>query len=276
MKPVTLTRFIGTLIGVLFVISIVGWGAQENQIVLSERTQNLQPKAVRPTKLSDAERAEIFMARKSFPDAIVYYSRAISSYHHVTAQNRAKIASLWNKIGICYQQDLDYEKARKAYKKAVHMDRAFAQAWNNLGTTYYLKKRVKKSIKYYRHAIKLNPLSATYHLNLGTAYFTRRKYKKTFKQLQAAVELDPKILRQSSWKGTEVEARQAGARFYFYMAKVFASLGNASEAVEYLERAMEDGFNNRIRILRDPDMKKISKDPAFIALMKNPPVAIKN
>jgi hypothetical protein len=39
---------------------------------------------------------------------------------------------------------------------------------------------------------------------------------------------------------------------------------------------MEEGFNNRKRILQDPDIQKISKDPAFVELMKNPPVAITN
>lgn len=276
MKPGTPVRVIGVLCAVLLGISVAGWGAQEHQSSSPAHTRSLQPNPVRPAKLSDEERADIFLARKSFSNAIAYYDRAIKSYHHARPQNRAKVASLWNKIGICNQQELDYEKARRAYKKAIHTDRTFAPAWNNLGTTYYLKKRVKKSIKCYRHAIKLSRTSATYHLNLGTAYFARKKYKKTFKQFQTAIKLDPEILRQSSWQGTEVEARSAGARFYFYLAKVFASLGNANKAVQYLERAMEDGFNNRKRILRDPDMKKISKDPAFIALMKHPPAAIKD
>ncbi len=274
MKPGTLIRVTGALLGASLAISVASWGAQNNQTLSSERSQNLQPKAVQPVKLSDEERADIFMARKSYRDAIEYYSRAIRSYR-VSPQTRPKLAVLWNKLGICYQQDLDYKEARAAYKKAVRLDRTFAQSWNNLGTTFYLKKKVKKSIKFYRRAIKLSPGSATYHLNLGTAYFTRKKYKKAFVQYHAAIALDPDILRQNSMSGTEVETRRVGAKFYFYMAKVFASLGDASDAVRYLERAMEDGLNDRDRILQDPDMKKISADPAFVALMKNPPVAIK-
>lgn len=275
MKPGSLVRAIQDLAGILLVLSIASWGAQQSQTLSLMRAQDLQQGTVQPTKLSDEQRADIFMVRRSFANAIEYYSRAIKS-HHLSAQNRAKVASLWNKIGICYQQELNYKDARKAYRKAVRLDRTFAQAWNNLGTTYYLKKKAKKSIKYYRRAIKLNPLSATYHVNLGTAYFTRKKYKKTFEEFRTAIKLDPEVLLQSSRQGTEVEARHVTARFYFYMAKVYASLGDASKAVQYLERAMENGFDNRNQILHDPDMKKISKDPAFTTLMKNPPVGIKN
>ena len=55
-----------------------------------------------------------------------------------------------------------------------------------------------------------------------------------------------------------------------------AMMGFKNEAVRYLERALEEGFKDRKRILDDPDFQKISSDPAFVALMKNPPVAIKD
>jgi hypothetical protein len=59
------------------------------------------------------------------------------------------------------------------------------------------------------------------------------------------------------------------------MAKAFASIGNAEEAVRYLRRALEDGFGVPAQIEEDPDFKKISQYPAFVDLMLNPPAAIK-
>ena len=76
--------------------------------------------------------------------------------------------------------------------------------------------------------------------------------------------------------GTVVHAGGADVEFYFYMAKAFASVGDAEDAVRYLRRALEDGFNDPKRIDEDPDFKKISQHPAFVELMQNPPVAIKN
>ncbi len=64
--------------------------------------------------------------------------------------------------------------------------------------------------------------------------------------------------------------------FYFYLAKVFASLGRTEEAVRYLRRAFEDGLQDHKRIDDDPDFQKISHDPSYVELMKNPPLAIKD
>jgi hypothetical protein len=66
------------------------------------------------------------------------------------------------------------------------------------------------------------------------------------------------------------------ADYYFYLAKVFASLGRAPEAVRYLRHAFEDGFDNFKMLDQDPDFLKISKDPSYTELRKSPPVAIKD
>jgi len=60
------------------------------------------------------------------------------------------------------------------------------------------------------------------------------------------------------------------------MAKAYASIGNAEDAVRYLRRALEDGYDGSKQIDEDPDFKKISQYPAYIELRRNPPVAIKN
>ena len=59
------------------------------------------------------------------------------------------------------------------------------------------------------------------------------------------------------------------------MAKAYASIGDADDAVRYLRRALEDGFSDPKQLGDDPDFKKISQYPAFVELMRNPPVVIK-
>lgn len=269
-------RAVGTLLGALLALSVASHGAQNLPAGPPGPSGNSQQKSERPVSLTDEQRADVFMARKEYGHAIEFYAHAIKTLR-ASSENRAKIARLWNKMGICYQQKMDYDHARRAYKKAIRLNRDFARPWNNLGTTYYLVQRPKKSVKFYRHAIKLDPQSASFHLNLGTAYFARKKYKRATHEYRTAIQLDPEVLtRSASGEGTAVETRHANAKFYFYLAKIFASVGDPGKAVRYLERAMEEGFNDQKRILQDPDIQKISKDPAFIALMKNPPVAIKN
>jgi tetratricopeptide (TPR) repeat protein len=226
-------------------------------------TQNSTPRAI-----TLEERADIFMARKSYDEAADYYYRALK-------QTNFGNSTLWNKLGIAYQSQLDYKKARKAYKKAIHLHKEFAEAWNNMGTTYFMQKNAKKSLKYYQNAIEYNPNNAAFHLNLGTSLYQMKKYGEAVDQYRAALMIDPDVLFRKSSVGTVMQTRGTDIQFYFYLAKVFASLGRADEAVRYLRRAFEDGFNDQKKIEEDPDFKKISKYPAFVELMKNPPVPLK-
>jgi tetratricopeptide (TPR) repeat protein len=231
-------------------------------------TQENSPGESVQHELSLQERADIFMARKQYADAVDYYRRAL-------AKGAENPASVWNKLGIAYQQEMNFNAARKAYKKSIQVQKEFAEPWNNLGTTYFLQGKAKKSIKYYVHAVELRPSSASFHLNLGTAYYERKKFDKAVTEYRTALTLDPSVLLTHSAEGTVVEARSADARFFYYLAKVFASLGRVEESVRYLRRALEEGFQYSQDISQDPDFQKISADPGFVELMKNPPVPIK-
>ena len=226
------------------------------------------PAAATLPKLTLEQRADIFMARKEYADAADYYNRALKT-------NNTRHSELWNKMGIAYQQQEKFDLARKAYKAAIKEDKTMAEAWNNLGTTYFLQGRAKKSLKYYRHAVKLNPEGASFHMNYGTGLFRRKKYEKAVEEYRVALSINPNILREHSAAGTVVDARAGGQKLHYLLAKSFASLGMADEAVRYLRRAFEEGFHDQERLAKDPDFQKISADPAYVELLNNPPVPIK-
>lgn len=235
--------------------------------------QSANPRTAAPLpQLSSEDRADIFMARKEYADAVDYYFRALKQ----AGPSSAKDSELWNKTGIAYQQQGYFDAARKAYKRSIRDDKTFAAPWNNLGTTYFLVNKFGKSAKYYRHALVLKPDSASFLINLGTSYYRMRKYQQAVDDYRQALTIDPNILTERSETGSVVEARSVDMEYFYYMAKVFASLGRAQDAVHYLRRAFEDGFRNTKRLDQDPDFLKISKDPSYIALRENPPVAIKD
>lgn len=229
----------------------------------SPPTPTTQPKA-----LTLEQRADIFMARKNYADAADYYYRALK-------QLSFKDPVVWNKLGIAFQQVSKFHSARKAYTGATRADKNFAEAWNNLGTVYFMEKKYGRSVKYYQRAIELKSDIAAFHMNLGTSYYHLEKFDQAVEEYRTALGIDPKALVQESAMGTVVHARGTDVKYYFYMAKALASVGNAEDAVRYLRRALEDGFNDPKRIDEDPDFKKISQYPAFVELMQNPPVAIK-
>jgi len=278
MRPTIYLRMLGLVTGCL--LSLVGAGlaagqqAGEQQIPPNPPT-SVSPSQATPTEpakreLALEERADIFMARKAYADAVDYYHRALA------AKGGADPA-LWNKLGIAHQQQTNYREARKAYKEAMRRNKTFAEPWNNLGTTYYLEDKPKKSLKYYRQAIKLNASNASFHLNLGSSYYRLGKIDLFDTEYRTALTLDPNVLSDRSTLGTVMQARGfTDVRFYFRMAKIFASLGRAEEAVRNLRRSFEDGFTDLKLLDEDPDFKKIGQFPAYLELRRNPPKAIKD
>jgi len=220
-------------------------------------------------ELTLQQRADIFMARKNYADAADYYYRALK-------QATFNDPALWNKLGIAFQQENKFHSARQAYTKATRVDENFAEGWNNIGTVFFMEKKYGKSVPYYQKAIKLKGDTAAFHLNLGTSYYHLKKIDEAVEEYRTALGLDPKVAVQNSAVGTAIHAGATDMEFYFYMAKAFASIGNAEESVRYLRRALEDGFKGAAQIGEDPDFKKISQYPDFVDLMRNPPVAIKN
>jgi tetratricopeptide (TPR) repeat protein len=222
----------------------------------------------RPTEITLEQRADVLMARKNYAGAIAYYDKALK-------ESGSNNPAVWNKMGIAYQQMNAFSSARKDFRNAVHADKNFAEAWNNIGTVYFMEKRYGKSVSYYRRAIKLKGDVASFHINLGSSYLKLKKWDQAGEEYRAALSIDPTVLSPDSSVGTVVHAGLADVDYYFYMAKALASKGNAEVAVRYLRRALEDGFSGREQIESDPDFQKISKYPAYVELMRNPPVAIK-
>ena len=258
------------LLLVLILVPVRSPGQDEPQIpsVAPRQQSTEQP------KFSLEQRADIHMARKAYADAADYYQRALK-------QDGFSNAQLWNKLGIAYQQQGNYRAARKAYNEALHRRKDFSEALNNIGTTYFLDNKYSKSIKYYLRSLQTNPDSAPVHLNLGTAYYHKNKYEEAVKEFRQALTLDPNVLAGQAALGTVIrpvlgeQMHRGEAQYYFYLAKVFASLGRAEEAVRYLRRSLEDGFGDLNRIREDPDFQTINQVPAYGELLNNPPVPIK-
>jgi tetratricopeptide (TPR) repeat protein len=252
-------------------VGVLGVGARAQTESLPQAVASQAQETATP-KITLQQRADIFMARKNYSDAVDFYSRALRQ----EASSPVDAAVVWNKLGIAYQQQNYYTAARKAYEKSLRLNQHAPEAWNNLGTTYFFATKYKKSVKYYQHAIALDPSSPAFHVNLGTSYTHIKKYPEAVEEYRVALTLDPTILSEHGTNGTVMQPRLVDAEYFFYLAKVFASLGRAPEAVRYLRRAFEEGFDNVKRLDQDPDFLKISKNPEYAALRKNPPSALKD
>jgi tetratricopeptide (TPR) repeat protein len=202
--------------------------------------------------LSPETRGDIFMARKMYREAIEAFS-----------EGSPKDAVLRNKTGIAYHQLQQFDKAKKNYDAAVKLRPQYAEAHNNIGTIYYAAKSYRRAVNAYKKALQLSPGSASIHMNLGTAYFARGLEKDAMEEYQKAMALDPDVFERHGTYGVLLEERSVEdrAKYHYALAKLYANSSRPDLVLQYLRKALEEGFK---------DKKKMEQEPAFAALRESP------
>ena len=214
------------------------------------------------------ERGDTLRAEKSYLDALDYYRAALAK--------KPNNAPLYNKIGINELQMARLNEAHKDFERAIKIDRQLADAHNNLGVIYYLQKKYGAAIKRYEDAIKLRQDSASFYSNMGAAYFSKKEFVKASMAYNQALQLDPDIFERTSHTGVLAQMSSPGdrAHYYYVLAKIYAKSGIPDRSLEYLRRAMEEGYKGIDDVYKDSEFAGLRRDPRFTELMAARPVAI--
>ena len=227
-----------------------------------------QPPAPDATVAELEQRGDTLRAEKSYLDALDYYRAALAK--------ESNNSRLCNKIGINELQMTRFAEARKDFERAIKNDRQFADAYNNLGVIYYLQKKYGKAIKEYEQAIKLRQDSDYFYSNLGAAHFSRKDYEKASLAYNQALAIDPDIFERTSHTGVQAQMSSPGdrAHFYYVLAGLYAKAGSPERSLQYLRRAMEEGYKGIEDVYKDAEFAGLRKDPRFTELMASRPLAI--
>ena len=232
--------------------------AQSNAMLDGTKASAPQPNG---PPLSPETRGDIYMARKMYREAIDAFR-----------EGSPKDPVLLNKQGIAFHQLLKLDDARKSYEQAVKLKPDYVEAINNLGTIYYTKKNFRRAISYYNRALKLapeQPKSASINMNLDTAYFARKRFEQASGAYQTALRLDPDVFERHGNFGVMLEERtvEDRAKFHYYLAKLYAKDGRNELALQYLRKALEEGFKDRKKLDEDSEFEAVRKLPEDKELM---------
>jgi tetratricopeptide (TPR) repeat protein len=213
------------------------------------------------------ERGDQLRAEKALFDALDYYRAAVA---------KKPSAGLYNKIGIAELLSQRLRDAENDFRQAINLDRRHADAHNNFGVAEYIRRRYGKAINQYEKAIALQPNTASYFSNLGMAYFSKKEWGKSIAAYSRAVSLDPDVFRATSNVGVsgQISSPEDRARFAYFLAKLYAKQGLADRSLEYLRRAMEEGYKGIDGVYRDVEFAQLRKDPRFVQLMSAPPFSL--
>ena len=239
-----------------------------NQIQISPPRRQVPPPAASASADDLEKEGDQLRSEKAYLDAIDYFQAAL--------EKEPSKASVLNKIGISDLMLQRYKDAGKSFEQAIKRDRHFSEAYNNLGVVDYARRKYGAAIKKYKKAIDLAPESASFYSNLGAAYFAVKNYERASQAYAKAVELDPQIFDRTSHTGiaAQMASPEDRAHYCYVLAKLYAKIGDSERSLEYLRRAIEEGYKGVNDVFRDPEFAGLRKDARFQELMKARPVPI--
>ncbi len=134
---------------------------------------------------------------------------------------------------------------------------------------WYVQKNYRRAIREYKRAEAIDPGQAGTHANLGFAYFNTNKFVEAATEFQRAVEIDPLVFQHNARVGTMVEDRSVTNHgfFFFTMARVYATKGDAENCAVYLRKSLDEGYKDLIKARTDPAFKTVIDDPSVQAVL---------
>lgn len=136
---------------------------------------------------------EFFFEKNYYHDAIAIFKQIVETNHSY---------ELFEKIGYCYQQTGDYDKALEYYHKAELLDKNKLWLINRIAWCYKKKGEYELAIGYYIAAEKLEPDNLQVHAYLGQINMETGEFEKALKYYFKVEYLQPdnyKVYRPISW-----------------------------------------------------------------------------
>jgi tetratricopeptide (TPR) repeat protein len=213
------------------------------------------------------DQGDLLRAEKRYLDSVDFYKAAIA---------KQPSALLWNKEGMAYLLLQYYPEAANCFNRAIKLDKHDAAAYNNRGYMEYRAQKYDLALRYYRKALSLHPTDAVFRYNIGSAYFAMHDYNRAAQAFHTAYLLDPDIFNRVSKTGIIAQTTSPENRgaFSFMIAKLYAQAGDFDRSIEYLRKAMEEGYKNINKVYTDAEFASLREDKRFAELMAQKPQPI--
>lgn len=177
-------------------------------------------------------------------------------------------APILNKTGIACEHMLMFERARTSFEGALKLNPDYAEAYNNLGTLAHSQGDLGRAEKMYKKSLKLKPRAANTMQNLGALYYAERKFKKGDAEYKKALAIDPEILEHSAHTGIPTTSKASTAsELHYHMAMTYAQAGSRAMAMDYLRKAIGEGFSDRNRLLHDKEFADLRTTDVFLKMV---------
>jgi Tfp pilus assembly protein PilF len=192
-----------------------------------------------------------------------------------------------NSTGAKLLQEGKAEAAIAEFQKARDLDPQYLPARLNLAYAYERAGIIDEAISEYQTAIELQPENFFAHNNLGVLYDKRGRYDQAIAAFHRALQSEPgnsMALRnletakknkaiveerdaQIQQAKREAETKQNDPRAAYKVARLYAAYGKKDQALEWLSKALKQGYRDLEDVRTDAAFKEMREDRDFELLL---------
>jgi len=200
----------------------------------------------------------------------------------------ADAAAQQNARGAALIKEGKFEEAAAELQKAAEAAPKSAVIQSNLAYAFDRQGRVEEAVAAYRKALELDPGNAIVRNNLANLYSKQGNYDDAAKELEDLVQRDPgntaakaglenalknKSIAQEKKDQSSVAVQSADTKpkdpqAAYNAARVYARLGDADQALVWLNKALDLGYDQFDYLSLDPSLVSLKKDPRFLKLLE--------
>jgi Flp pilus assembly protein TadD len=204
-------------------------------------------------------------------------------------QNKAAdAAAQQNARGAALLKDGKFDEAVAELQKAADAAPTSAVIQSNLAYAYDRQGRTEEAVAAYRKALELDPKNTIVRNNLANLYSKQGLYEDAAREYEDLVQRDPgntsakanldamvknkTVLQErkdqtfSAVQGADAKPKDPQAAYN--AARVYARLGDADQALTWLNKALDLGYDQFDYLSLDPSLVNLKKDPRFLKLLE--------
>jgi len=200
----------------------------------------------------------------------------------------ADAAAQQNARGAALLKEGKFEEAAIEFQKAAEAAPKSAVVQSNLGYALDKQGRTDEAIAAYRKALELDPANTIVRNNLANVYGKQGLYDDAARELEDVVQRDPgnatakanlesvlknKTISQDKKEQISSAVQTADSKpndpqAAYNAARVYARLGDADQALVWLNKALDLGYDQFDYLSLDPSLVSLKKDPRFLKLLE--------
>jgi len=171
---------------------------------------------------------------------------------HCFRKNLLLTTSSYFNLGLALHRQKKYDEALQNFLRAVELVPDDAEYWDLVGNAYLELKQLDEAQKALEKAIEIDPTYPLAHYDLGVV-FSRIKGRESdaMKMFRQAITLNPDIHLP-----------------YYAIACLYSLQNRKRSALDYLRKAIQQGFKDREHLDNDHDLDSLRDDDEFQKITK--------